>query len=76
MTSFKLFMAYKGSLMSSDEAIAKVLAKSGELGFFSWLKSIRGAQAHSIWAKDDPGPMMIVLWRMFSAALRKVTGRK
>jgi len=37
VTSFKLFMAYKGNLMSADKAIAKVLAQSGKLGFLTML---------------------------------------
>lgn len=37
VTSFKLFMAYKGSIMVSDESIDKVLKKSGQLGFLTML---------------------------------------
>jgi len=51
------------------------LRKSGELSYRAWRKSIKGARARSIWASDDPGPMFTVLWRMFRAALRKITGR-
>lgn len=37
VTSFKLFMAYKGNLMTGDEAIAKILAESGRLEFLTMI---------------------------------------
>lgn len=37
VTSFKVFMAYKDSLMSSKEDISRILAKSRELGFLTMI---------------------------------------
>jgi dihydropyrimidinase len=37
ITSFKLFMAYKGSLMTASENISRVLAESSRLGFLTML---------------------------------------
>lgn len=39
------------------------LQKSGDLSFFGWLNSIRGAEAWAIGARDDPLPLMMGLWR-------------
>ncbi|MEW6026763.1 MAG: dihydropyrimidinase [Planctomycetota bacterium] len=44
ITSFKLFMAYKGSLMAGDESISKVLAESGKLGFLTMLHCENGEE--------------------------------
>src|SRR3989339_7945 len=42
ITSLKLFMAYKGSLMTSDETISKILAESGKLGFLTMIHCENG----------------------------------
>src|SRR3989339_1041845 len=44
VTSFKLFMAYKGSLMSSQETIGKILAESGKLGFLTMIHCENGEE--------------------------------
>lgn len=44
VTSFKLFMAYKDSLMSSQETIGKILAESGKSGFLTMLHCENGEE--------------------------------
>lgn len=39
------------------------LRKSGDLSFFGWLGSIRGAEAWALGALDDPLPLLMGMWR-------------
>ncbi|MDI6787601.1 MAG: dihydropyrimidinase [Planctomycetota bacterium] len=44
ITSFKLFMAYKDTLMSSEENISRILSESGRLGFLTMLHCEQGEE--------------------------------
>jgi len=55
---FKTFLAYKRHRM---------------LSFTQWIRSLRGKRDYAIWSRDDPLPFMVMLSRMFRAALRKIS---
>ncbi len=47
------------------------LRKSGKLGLWTWLASLRGVRARAVWALDDPLPFLIGLGRLTRLALSK-----
>jgi predicted ATP-grasp superfamily ATP-dependent carboligase len=49
------------------------LRKSGELGFYDWLNSIRGAEAWAVGARDDPLPLLMGVWRFMLTVPHTVT---
>jgi len=48
------------------------LRKAGQLTTWEWLRSLRGVKALAIWAWDDPLPMVVVLWRLLLAGIRRL----
>jgi predicted ATP-grasp superfamily ATP-dependent carboligase len=54
---FKTFLAYRERKM---------------LNFTDWIKSLRGGKSYAIWSHDDPLPFIILLTRIFRAAVRKI----
>ena len=51
------------------------LRKSKELTFGAWLRSLRGTRARALWAWDDPGPLLVGLWRLLRIGRRHFTNR-
>ena len=45
------------------------LRKSGKLGLWTWLASLRGVRAWAVWAWDDPLPFLAGLWRLVGLAV-------
>jgi D-aspartate ligase len=43
---------------------------AGRLGLRAWLRSLRGTRAWAIFAWNDPGPLLIGIWRMLVRAIR------
>lgn len=47
------------------------LRRSGGMGLRRWVRSIRGTTSWAVWARDDPRPFMVLMWRL----LRRLRGR-
>lgn len=48
------------------------LRKSKQLTFAGWMWSLRGTRAWSLFAWDDPLPLLVGLWRFFCICIQRV----
>jgi D-aspartate ligase len=51
------------------------LRRSGELSFWSWIRSLRGTKAWAVAAWDDPFPLLVGISRSVSLLLRRLSAR-